>query len=156
MKSVCQMKLRNNSAAVLICAMGLAVFADESAPPGPTPAGLWKTVDDKTGKPRGFVRLYEENGEIFGRIESSADPAEAKERCEKCAGERKNQPMIGLVILRRMKKSGEEYSGGDILDPDTGVVYRCKLRMLEQGQKLELRGYVGFALLGRSQIWIRQ
>lgn len=144
---------RRRLAALLVCALAAPVLAFD---PAPNPTGLWQTVDDKTGKPRGFVRLYEENGEIFGRIESCLDPAEAKERCDKCSGPRKNQPVVGMVILRRMKKSGQEYSGGDILDPDTGVVYRCKFRMLEEGRKLELRGYLGAPMFGRSQIWTRQ
>jgi uncharacterized protein (DUF2147 family) len=122
----------------------------------PTPTGLWRTIDDKTGKARGSVRVYESNGEIFGRIESSVDPKDAREKCDKCSDERKDQPVIGLVILRGMKKNGEEYAGGDILDPETGVVYRCKLRMAEAGRKLVLRGYIGAPLFGRSQIWIRE
>jgi uncharacterized protein (DUF2147 family) len=141
-------------AAMVVCVFGLPALAFDPAPI--TPTGLWRTHDDKTGKPRGFVRVYEENGEIFGKIESSLDPADAKERCEKCSGARKNQPVIGLVILRGMKKTSQEYSGGDILDPDTGVVYRCRFRMLEEGKKLELRGYLGVSVFGRSQVWIRQ
>jgi uncharacterized protein (DUF2147 family) len=141
-------------AVTLVSVFGLPVLAFD--PALITPAGLWRTLDDKTGKPRGFVRLYEENGEIFGKIESSLDPADAKERCDKCSGARKNQPVIGLVILRGMKKTGQEYSGGDILDPDTGIVYRCRFRMLEEGKKLELRGYLGVSMFGRSQVWTRQ
>lgn len=132
--------------------LGLAAPALASEP---SPAGLWRTIDDKTGQPRGFVRVYEVNGEIFGRIEGSLDPEEAKDRCDKCSGERKDQPVIGLVILRRMKKSGAEYTGGDILDPDTGTVYRCKFRLVEAGRKLVVRGYLGAAIFGRSQIWLR-
>lgn len=138
------------AAGLLLFALAAPAFASE-----PTPAGLWQTIDDKTGKPRGFVRVYEENGEIFGKIEGSVDPEEAKERCDKCSGDRKDQPVIGLVILRRMKKTGVEYTGGDILDPDTGAVYRCKIRLAEDGRKLVVRGYLGAALFGRSQIWLR-
>jgi uncharacterized protein (DUF2147 family) len=122
----------------------------------PTPAGLWKTVDDKTGKARGIIRIYELNGEIFGRIERSVDPKDAVEKCDKCSDERKDQPVIGLVILRKMKRIGGEYAGGDILDPETGIVYRCKLRVAEAGRKLVLRGYIGAPLFGRSQVWIRE
>jgi uncharacterized protein (DUF2147 family) len=121
-----------------------------------SPAGLWKTIDDKTGHARGFVRIYEQNGQLFGKIESSLVPDEAKEICEKCSGERKNKPVIGMVILTGMKKNGPEYNGGEILDPDTGCVYRCKMRLAENGSKLILRGYLGFSLLGRSQTWLRQ
>ncbi len=121
-----------------------------------SPAGLWKTIDDKTGRARGFVRIYEQNGELFGKIESSLLPEEAREVCSKCSGERKNKPVIGMVILTGMKKEGQEYKGGEILDPDTGWVYRCKMRLEEGGKKLILRGYLGVSLLGRSQTWVRE
>jgi uncharacterized protein (DUF2147 family) len=120
-----------------------------------TPVGLWKTVDDRTGKPRGIVRIYEESGKYFGKVEGSLDPAEANEICNKCTDDRKNKPVTGMVIMRSVKKAGEEYSGGDILDPDTGVVYRCKFRVLEHGAKLEVRAYFGVSALGRTQIWTR-
>lgn len=113
-------------------------------------------VDDKTGKPRGVVRIYEANGELFGKIESTINPAEAEKLCDLCPGERKNKPVIGLVIMRHMKKQNAEYAGGDIVDPDTGWVYRCKLRLAENGAKLELRGFIGLSLLGRTQVWSRQ
>lgn len=121
-----------------------------------SPVGLWKTIDDKTGRPRGVVRIYEQHGELFGKIVSSVSPEEAKQVCEKCSGERKNQPVIGMVILTGMKKNGDEYSGGEILDPDTGWVYRCKMRLADGGKKLILRGYMGLSLLGRSQTWLRE
>jgi uncharacterized protein (DUF2147 family) len=122
------------------------------------PSGLWKTIDDKTGRPRGTVRIYEENGAFFGKIEATVDPAEAKKRCGLCKGERKDKPVIGLLILRNMKGQGGagEFGGGDILDPDTGFVYRCNMRLTSAGGKLVLRGYIGFSLLGRSQTWIRE
>lgn len=121
-----------------------------------SPAGLWKTIDDKTGRARGFVRIYEQNGELFGKIESSLSPQDAREVCDRCSGERKDKPVIGMVILTGMKRTGSEYAGGEILDPDTGWVYRCKMRLVEGGRKLILRGYVGFSLLGRSQTWLRE
>jgi len=134
---------------LLIATMGSA-FAFE-----PSLTGLWRTIDDKTGKPRGVVRIYEENGEIFAKIEECLNPSEANEICEKCPGDRKDQPVIGLVIIRRMKKTGGEYSGGDNLDPETGAIYRCRLRLAEDGRSLEVRGYFGAALFGRSQTWLR-
>ncbi len=120
------------------------------------PTGLWKTIDDKTGRPRGLVRIFEHNGELFGRIEASFDPKESKERCDKCPGDRKDKPVIGLVIMRNLKKAGEEWTGGDILDPETGSVYKCKLRLSDQGRKLLLRGFIGVSLLGRTQTWVRE
>ena len=120
-----------------------------------SPAGLWKTFDDRTHKPRGIIHIYEENGVFFGRIESSFNPAELTERCHKCAGDRKDAPVIGLVILRGMTRHGSEFDGGDILDPETGYVYRCKFLLSDDGAKLMVRGYLGLSVFGRTQTWIR-
>jgi len=116
---------------------------------------VWKTIDDKTGRPKALVRIFERNGELFGKVEDGLD--ERKERfCNLCQDERKNRPIVGMEIIRHMKKSGDEYVGGDILDPDTGKVYRCKLRVENGGKKLDVRGFLGLTLLGRTQTWIRQ
>jgi uncharacterized protein (DUF2147 family) len=122
-----------------------------------SPVGLWKTIDDKTGKPRGLIRIYEQNGKFFGRIEKSLVPGESGNKlCKVCKDDRKDQPMIGLVMMRNMQLQGGEYRGGDILDPDSGSVYKCKFQLAEGGVKLEVRGFVGFSMLGRSQTWIRE
>jgi uncharacterized protein (DUF2147 family) len=121
-----------------------------------SPAGLWKTIDDKTGRPRGLVRIYEQNGQYFGRVEAGFNPEEEHKVCNLCGGERKDKPVVGMVILTAMKKNANDYSGGEILDPDTGWVYRCKMKLVENGKKLSLRGYLGFSLLGRSQTWLRE
>jgi uncharacterized protein (DUF2147 family) len=120
-----------------------------------TPIGLWKTIDDNTHQPRALIRLFEHDGEIYGKIEASFDPKEAHELCGKCGGDRKNKPVVGMVVLRHMKKEGNEYSGGDIVDPETGWVYRCKFMLEDGGKKLTIRGYLGFSLFGRSQTWYR-
>ena len=122
----------------------------------PSPAGVWRTIDDNTHKARGLIRLYEQNGEVFGRVEASFDPKEANEICERCSDDRKNKPVVGMVVMRNMKKRGAEYVGGDILDPDTGLVYRCKFTLEDGGRKLVVRGFIGISLLGRSQTWLRQ
>ncbi len=98
--------------------------------------------------------LYEEKGLLFGRVETLVDP-DAVKICDKCSDERKGQAVTGMVVVRRMKKDGDEYTGGDILDPKNGSVYRCKMRLVDQGRKLSVRGYIGFSLFGRSQTWIR-
>jgi uncharacterized protein (DUF2147 family) len=125
-----------------------------AADPG-SPLGLWKTFDDKTGAARAIVRIYEENGKLFGKIVSSFTPGAESRVCQACTDERKNQPILGLLIIRNMQADGGEYGGGDILDPDSGSVYRCKLHV-EGGTRLMVRGYIGFPLLGRTQIWQRQ
>jgi|HubBroStandDraft_6_1064221.scaffolds.fasta_scaffold206367_2 uncharacterized protein (DUF2147 family) len=120
-----------------------------------SPAGLWKTIDDRTHKPRATIRIFEENGGLTGRIESSFNPAEWHERCDKCSGDRKDAPVIGLVIMRGLTRHGAEYDGGEILDPETGFVYRCRLALSGDGDKLFVRGYLGVSLLGRTQTWTR-
>jgi uncharacterized protein (DUF2147 family) len=140
----------------LVSTVVLSAIRLPAASPETTPAGLWQTVDDKTGKPRGIVRIYEQNGELFGKIEDTLKESERHEHCGLCTDERKDKPIIGLVIVRRLKRKGDEYSGGDILDPDTGTVYRCKVRLVENGRKLIVRGFVGLSLFGRSQTWTRE
>jgi uncharacterized protein (DUF2147 family) len=122
----------------------------------PSPVGLWKTIDDKTHQARGTIRVYEENGEWFGRIESTFNPAEQNELCNKCSGPRKDHPVIGMVVMRGLTRHGSEYSGGEILDPETGFVYRCRLTISSDGNRLLVRGYVGISILGRSQTWLRE
>ena len=121
----------------------------------PSPIGLWKTIDDHTHKPRGIVRIYEENGVFLGKIENSFDPEERVAHCGKCADDRKNAPIMGLVIMRGIMKHGSEYSGGEILDPDTGWIYRCRFTLSSDGEKLFIRGFLGLSLLGRTQTWFR-
>jgi uncharacterized protein (DUF2147 family) len=119
------------------------------------PVGLWKTIDDKTGSAKALVRIFERNGELFGKVETGLN--ERKERvCDLCKDERKNKPIVGMEVIRHMKKSGDDYEGGDILDPDTGKVYRCKLRVEDGGKKLDVRGFLGISLLGRTQTWVRK
>jgi uncharacterized protein (DUF2147 family) len=141
------------SKAAILCLLLLPLQAVE---PDTAPLGRWKTVDDHTGKPRSIVALYESNGRIFGRVEAALDPEKAGRRCDKCKDDRKDQPIVGMVIIRNMRKNGAEFSGGDILDPDNGSVYRCKMRLTDDGTKLIVRGFVGFSLLGRSQTWFRE
>jgi uncharacterized protein (DUF2147 family) len=121
-----------------------------------SPKGVWKTFDDKTGKARAIVRIYEQDGKLFGRIEQSFMPGAENRVCVPCTDERKDRPIIGLVIIRNMKADGDEFNGGDILDPESGSVYRCKMHVERDGGRLVLRGYIGFSLLGRSQTWERQ
>jgi uncharacterized protein (DUF2147 family) len=116
---------------------------------------LWKTFDDRTREPRGTIRIFEENNALSGRIETSFKPEELAERCDKCSGDRKDAPIIGLTIMRGMKRDGSDYGGGEILDPETGSVYRCRLTLSSDGEKLFVRGYLGFSVFGRTQTWVR-
>jgi uncharacterized protein (DUF2147 family) len=122
-----------------------------------SPAGLWKTIDDHTGKPKSLVRIWETNGEYQGKVEKlfRAPDQDQNPKCIKCEGERKDQPIIGMTIINGMKGSGAEYSGGTILDPANGKTYHSKMTVIDNGTKLEVRGYIGVPLLGRTQTWIR-
>ena len=123
-----------------------------------SPAGLWKTIDDNTGKPRGLVRIMEVNGEYQGKVEKIFIEAgkDRDPRCEKCDGARRNQPVIGMTILWGLTKQGDEYDGGEILDPESGKIYRAKMKLEGDGGKLGVRGFIGFSLLGRTQTWVRE
>jgi hypothetical protein len=126
------------------------------AAPTPVPVGLWRTFDDKTGRPGGLLRVFERQGIFFARIERSTTPGDDVRVCTACTDERKNQPMVGLVIMRNMRLAGGQYEGGDILDPRSGSVYRCSFRLVEGGSRLVVRGFIGISLFGRSQTWERE
>lgn len=121
--------------------------------------GRWKTIDDETGKPKSIVEITEKDGAIVGKIERLfREPTEDQNpKCDKCSGDKKDQLIIGMQILSGLKKDGDnKWSGGDILDPKNGKVYSCKVEVIENGQKLKLRGYIGVSLLGRNQVWQRE
>ena len=121
-----------------------------------SPVGLWRTVDDATGQDTGVVRLFESNGALYGTIEKIFDPVKAAYTCVKCGDDRKNKPLIGLDFMRGLKRNGDVWDGGTILDPNTGSIYRSSARLTDGGKKLVVRGYLGISLLGRSQTWVRE
>ncbi len=123
-----------------------------------SPVGMWKSIDDETGKPKAMIRITENQGQLEGRIEKlfRGPNEEQNPKCDKCDGARKDQPMIGMTILSGLKKDGDEYKGGEILDPANGKVYRSKAKLKDDGKKLEVRGYIGAPMFGRSQTWVRQ
>ena len=148
------------AAAVLSGATGFASVASaQSAPsPAPSPAGLWKNIDDETKKPKALVRIVESGGTYTGRIEKIlTDKPDAV--CDLCTDARKGQRVQGMTIIEGMRASKVEdelFEGGSILDPNNGKVYRSQMRLRESGRSLEVRGYVGVPLFGRSQTWIRE
>ncbi len=119
-----------------------------------SPVGLWAPTDGE-GRPLGLIRIFEQGGAFYGRIEPSSPADDFSARCTRCTGDRKDQPIIGLVIMRHLKLQNDEYVGGDILDPRTGGVYGCEFRLTDGGRKLRMRGYLGVPLLGRTQTWVR-
>ena len=141
-------------------ALGLALaLASGLAAAQATPAGLWKTVDDSTKKEKSLVRIVETNGVYTGKVEKVIDPDAPKDAiCKDCTDERKDQPIVGMTIIRNMKPSyGDKtvFEGGDVLDPNNGKVYKGKLKLIDNGGKLEVRGYIGLPMLGRTQTWQR-
>lgn len=128
-------------------------FAAES------PAGRWQTIDDETGKPKSIVEIQTAvDGTLSGKVAQILKSDQGPNPlCSKCEGERKDQPITGMTILWDLKPDGEgAWSGGSILDPAKGKTYRAKAKLLEGGDKLEVRGYIGIEALGRSQTWVRQ
>lgn len=140
---------------VYIALAGLATMGAAGAADLSSPIGWWQPIDSKTGEPLGLIRIYEERGLFFGRIEPSSPSDDRSRKCTRCPDERRNQPIIGLVLIRNMRLQDDEYVGGDILDPDTGWIYGCKFRLVDDGRKLIMRGYFGITLFGRSQMWKR-
>ncbi len=126
-----------------------------AAQAGTSPVGLWKTIDDETKQPKSLVRIVEKDGVLSGRVEKIlSDKADA--RCEKCTDERKDQPVQGMTIITGMKRNGEQWDGGKTLDPNNGKVYSSLMKLIDGGRRLELRGFIGTPLFGRSQIWLRE
>jgi uncharacterized protein (DUF2147 family) len=119
-----------------------------------SPVGLWEALDND-GKSEGFIRIFEMKGLYYGRIEPSSPTDDRSARCTRCTDDRHNQPIIGLVLLRHLRPENGEYVGGDILDPDTGHIWSCKMRLTDGGRQLIMRGYFGISLLGSSQTWKR-
>jgi len=119
-----------------------------------SPVGLWQPLDS-SGKPQGLIRIFEAHGEYYGRIEPSSPSDDRNARCTHCTGKRHDQPIIGLVIMRHLKPKNGEYVGGDILDPNTGHVYSCTVRLKDGGRELTMRGFLGISLFGKSETWRR-
>lgn len=142
--------------AVLAFALAAALTSATAWADNGSPVGLWRNVDDVSGKPRALLRITETNGVLQGKIEKVFLAPNESPTCTKCEGALKNAPVVGLVILRGLMKEGADYTGGQILDPDTGKVYSSNVQLMSGGRKLNVRGYMGVPVLGRSQIWERQ
>lgn len=116
--------------------------------------GKWTTIDDNTGKARSTIEIFEKGGKVYGKIVAITDPEKRDRRCEKCTGDDKNRPILGLEILKGLEKNGDKYEGGYITDPDNGKRYKCYIE-LEDPNTLKVRGFIGLSLIGRTQIWKR-
>ena len=129
-----------------------------------TPVGKWVNIDDETGEKKAIIQIWEENGKLYGKIVKLLKKSEPNPKCTKCGvyeieGKKvnyKNKPVEGMLIMWGLEKDSEtEWEDGYILDPKKGKVYGCEIEVLPGGNKLKVRGYIGFSLLGRNQIWLR-
>ena len=124
-----------------------------------TPVGVWKTIDDETKKEKSLIRITESGGVLSGKLEKLLDPVTAPDAvCKECSDERKDKPVLGMTLIRNVRQNDSDkgiWDGGDILDPNNGKVYRVRLKPIDGGSKLEVRGYIGTPMLGRTQTWIR-
>ena len=121
----------------------------------PSSVGRWKTVDDATGKVTGIISIREENGKLYGTIEELFDPPVPHPTCYLCSGDLKDRPLVGLQILSGFVQDGGRWSGGQILDPETGKIYSASLSLEDGGKKLRLHGYFLIPVLGRTEHWLR-
>jgi uncharacterized protein (DUF2147 family) len=120
-----------------------------------TPAGRWQAISDVDGKPSAIIEIHEVDGQFVGTIIGLFSASDSAEVCDRCGGERRGQRILGLQILSGMRRDGDEWGGGSILDPETGRVYRANMHLENGGKQLVVRGYIGFAIFGRSQVWLR-
>lgn len=124
-----------------------------------SPVGLWKTIDDKNKVEKSLVRITESNGVVSGKVEKILDPAAKPDAvCDECAGELKGKPIVGLTIISGARKNAEtpdQWDGGTILDPANGKTYKLRLKPAGDNKTLEVRGYIGTPMFGRSQTWHR-
>jgi uncharacterized protein (DUF2147 family) len=140
----------------LSLALSLAVLlgTQASAQAAESPVGQWKTVDEKSGRTRSEVEIYEQGGKLFGRIARIAEPNDAQGNpkiCRKCSDADKDKPIVGLVIIRDLVPQGDRYKDGTIMDPEDGKTYKAEI-WVEDG-KLKVRGYQG--MFYRTQTWPR-
>ena len=142
----------SNKSALAIGLLSAALACNSLAA---SPEGVWKTIDDATGEARSYVTITANNGTLSGTISEILDPANADSICSACEGERKDQKILGMTILWGMTQQGDKYEDGNVIDPESGKIYSGHMKLLEDGNTLEVRGYIGFSLIGRSQIWER-
>lgn len=115
--------------------------------------GKWKTKDEN-GKVESVIEIYKQNGKAYAKIVEITDPTRRDNVCTECKGSKKNKPILGMVIMNGLEKDGDEWNDGKILDPKSGKEYSCYIKLINKN-KLKLRGYIGFAIAGRTEYWYR-
>jgi len=143
--------LKNLALMFIFVCLPLVAFAQE------TPVGKWKTIDDETKREKSLVEITETDGKLSGKIlEVFKNEGETVDTlCTKCEGAKKDQPIVGMTFLWDLQPKGDEWTGGRILDPKNGKEYSAKIKVVENGARLKVRGFLGISLLGRSQTWER-
>ena len=116
--------------------------------------GKWKTIDDVTEKEKSIVEIYKQDGKVYAKILELLTSGEENKICDQCHGENKDQPIKGMIVINGLTQDGKEWNNGKILDPKDGKIYKCYIT-LEETNKLKVRGYIGFSLIGRTQYWFR-
>jgi len=136
-----------------LCAMASLTTATSRAAVEDPAIGYWTTIDDDGKTAKSVVRIFEKNSRLYGNIVELFNPKPKDPKCDQCEGANKGKPILGMQIIWNLEKNGSEWSGGHILDPKNGKVYKCYIEVLDGGARLKVRGYIGIALLGRTQYW---
>ncbi|MEN8123978.1 MAG: DUF2147 domain-containing protein [Bacteroidota bacterium] len=117
--------------------------------------GKWYSIDSETNAKKSIIEVYQQNNKIYAKILELVKEEDKGKLCDKCEGKNHNKPIEGMVILDGLSKDGDEWSGGKILDPKNGSIYKCYIELVEKN-KLKIRGYIGFSLIGRTEYWYRE
>ena len=121
----------------------------------PSVEGTWVNIDDETGQAKSEIELYVEQGKLYGRVLRLLLPEDQGKKCVNCKGSDKNKPIEGLLIVRGLSRDDAAWTDGKIMDPANGKSYDCTIR-LEDPNTLNVRGFLGFSFLGRTQVWKRK
>jgi uncharacterized protein (DUF2147 family) len=140
-------------AAAVVASIVVSMAGAARAAPGIE--GLWASSDDQ-GKPTGYVRIAKRGDEYYGVIERGLPGDDPARLCEACRGALQGRKMLGLEIISGVRQLAEEYGGGRIVDPFSGNDYRVRLTPSPDGARLQVRGYLGVEIFGRTQTWTRE
>ena len=140
-----------------LLALTFLVISISNASAQSSPEGLWRTIDDESGEARSLVRIQRAGSALVGTVETIIDPERRDATCELCEDDRQDQPIQGMQIIRAVNPVADDgvWRDGNILDPSKGKIYKLNMSLAEGGAKLEVRGFIGFSLLGRTQVWER-
>lgn len=143
-------KIALTSIFLLFCSQVLAKTVN-------SPEGYWKSIDDVTGQLKSIIHIWKSQDQLVGEVVKifPKDGSGQAKLCTACTGEKHNKPIVGMIILTGLKAKQTHWGNGEILDPENGKVYSCYVRTAANGTKLEVHGYIGIPLLGRSQMWER-